>query len=184
MTFSLEKAILWIEDICFLQTRSFSLHKTLTDGLGPFGLLVSYCEVLSSVWTFILTAPIHCRGTVIITGEQVMECYSSLKVWIVLFSFKKLVFFYSPIMYSILIKNILKVLIKINYVFWTFYSSKIPGKTVSWFLPKSYAATKFSRIFLEQQICILKWFLKDHVTLTGVMMLKIQIDITGVTYIF
>ncbi len=27
---------------------------------------------LSAVWTLILTAPIHCRGS---TGEQVMECY-------------------------------------------------------------------------------------------------------------
>jgi len=31
-------------------------------------------------------------------------------------------------------------------------------------------------MFLEQQIIILEWFLKDHVTLkTGVMMLKIQL---------
>ncbi len=29
---------------------------------------------LSAVWTLILTAPIHCRGS---TGEQVMECYIS-----------------------------------------------------------------------------------------------------------
>ncbi len=38
--------------------------------------------------------------------------------------------------------------------------------------------------FLEQQISILEWFLKDHVTLkTGVMMLKIQLRITGINYI-
>ncbi len=29
---------------------------------------------LSAVWTLILTAPIHCRGSI---GEQVMECYFS-----------------------------------------------------------------------------------------------------------
>ncbi len=31
-------------------------------------------------------------------------------------------------------------------------------------------------MFPEQQICLVEWFLKDHVTLkTGVMMLKIQL---------
>ncbi len=35
-------------------------------------------------------------------------------------------------------------------------------------------------MFIEQQISILELFLKDHVTLkTGVMMLKIQLRITG-----
>ncbi len=29
---------------------------------------------LSAVWTLILTAPIHCRGS---TGEQVMQCFIS-----------------------------------------------------------------------------------------------------------
>ncbi len=39
-------------------------------------------------------------------------------------------------------------------------------------------------LFLEQQINILDWFLKDHVTMkTGVMMLKIQLCITGINYI-
>ncbi len=34
-------------------------------------------------------------------------------------------------------------------------------------------------MFLEQQISILEWFLKDHVTLkTGVMIMKIQLRIT------
>ncbi len=37
-------------------------------------------------------------------------------------------------------------------------------------------------MFLERQI-ILEWFLKDHVTLkTGVMILKIQLCITGIYY--
>ncbi len=30
--------------------------------------------LLSAVWTLILTAPIHCRGSI---GEQLMECYMS-----------------------------------------------------------------------------------------------------------
>ncbi len=39
-------------------------------------------------------------------------------------------------------------------------------------------------MFVEQQISILEWFLKDHVTLkTGVMMLKIQLRITEINYI-
>ncbi len=39
-------------------------------------------------------------------------------------------------------------------------------------------------MFLKQQIIILEWFLKDHVTLkTEVMMLKIQLCITGINYI-
>ncbi len=59
---------LWI---CFLQTHSFWLLKTLTDGLEWYGLLVMF---LSAVWTLILTAPIHCRGSI---GEQVMQCYIS-----------------------------------------------------------------------------------------------------------
>ncbi len=40
-------------------------------------------------------------------------------------------------------------------------------------------------MFLEQQISILEWFVKDHVTLkTGVMMLKIQLCLSGINYIF
>ncbi len=39
-------------------------------------------------------------------------------------------------------------------------------------------------MFLEQQISILEWFLKDHMTLNaGVMMLKIQLCITGINCI-
>ncbi len=34
--------------ICFLQTRSFWLHKMLTDGLEWCGLLVDYCDVFIS----------------------------------------------------------------------------------------------------------------------------------------
>ncbi len=35
----------------------------LTDGLEWCGLLVDYCDIFS-VWTLILTAPIHCSGFV------------------------------------------------------------------------------------------------------------------------
>ncbi len=39
-------------------------------------------------------------------------------------------------------------------------------------------------VFLKQQISILEWFLKDHVTLkAGVMILKIQLCITEINYI-
>ncbi len=50
----------------------FLLHKTLTDGLEWCGVDYLWIIVmfLSSVWTLILTAPIHCRGSI---GEQVME---------------------------------------------------------------------------------------------------------------
>ncbi len=53
-----------------IQKRIFSLHKMLIDALEWCGLLVDYCDVfLSAVWTLILTAPIHCRGSI---GEQVL----------------------------------------------------------------------------------------------------------------
>ncbi len=54
--------------ICFSKFIAFLLHKTLIDGLGSCGLLVDYCNVFIS-WTLILTAPIHCRGSI---GKQVM----------------------------------------------------------------------------------------------------------------
>jgi len=38
-------------------------------------------------------------------------------------------------------------------------------------------------MFLEHIISILKLFMKDHVTLKTVMMLKIQLCITGINYI-
>ncbi len=51
-----------------LQTRNFSLHKMLIDGL-EWWIIVDYCDVLSDVWTLILMAPILCRGSI---DEQVM----------------------------------------------------------------------------------------------------------------
>ncbi len=42
-------------------------HKTLIDGhVDYLWIMVMF---LSAVWTLILTAPIHCRGSI---GEQVM----------------------------------------------------------------------------------------------------------------
>ncbi len=44
--------------------------------------------------------------------------------------------------------------------------------------------TTLTKMFLEQLISRLEWFLKDHVTLkTGVMMLKIQLCITDINSI-
>ncbi len=37
-------------------------------------MIVDYCDVLSAVWTLILTAPIHCRASI---DEKVMQCYIS-----------------------------------------------------------------------------------------------------------
>ncbi len=56
--------------------------------------------------------------------------------------------------------------------FWTFYSSKNPEK-------------KYHGLHqnMTQHNCF-EWFLKDHVTLkTGLLMLKIQLYITGINYI-
>ncbi len=52
----------------------------LNDGFVSFvfSRCVDYLRIivmyLSAVWTLILTAPIHCRGSI---GEQVMQCYIS-----------------------------------------------------------------------------------------------------------
>ncbi len=43
------------------------------DGLERITLWI-IVMFLSAVWTLILTAPIHCRGSI---GEQVMQCYIS-----------------------------------------------------------------------------------------------------------
>uniref|UniRef100_A0A673GAS9 Uncharacterized protein n=1 Tax=Sinocyclocheilus rhinocerous TaxID=307959 RepID=A0A673GAS9_9TELE len=60
--FKVKKSKLWI---CFLQTCSFSFYKTLIDVLELCGLLVWIIVMFfSAVWTLILTAPIHCRGSI------------------------------------------------------------------------------------------------------------------------
>ncbi len=55
----------------FHSDTQFSLHKTLIDELDWSGVDYLWIIVmfLSVVWTLILTAPIHCRGSI---GEQVM----------------------------------------------------------------------------------------------------------------
>ncbi len=59
-------------------SHTFWLHKTLIDGLEwcvyYLWTIVTIVMFLSAVWSLILTAPIHCRGSV---GEQVMQCYIS-----------------------------------------------------------------------------------------------------------
>ncbi len=50
--------------------RNATFHfKLLIDGLESCGLLVDYCDVLSAIWTLILTAPIYCKGSI---SKQVM----------------------------------------------------------------------------------------------------------------
>ncbi len=51
----------------FITKTHFSLHKMLTDGLES-------CGFLSAVWTLMMTAPIHCRGSI---GEQVIMLHFS-----------------------------------------------------------------------------------------------------------
>ncbi len=63
---SLVKIILMMD--LFLK-NSFSIHKMFIDGPEWCGLLVNYYNVLSAFLTLILTAPIHCRGSI---GEQVL----------------------------------------------------------------------------------------------------------------
>ncbi len=90
-TFSLEEALLWIMDSYFGQKELFEVKSVLimdlflpntqllssqdvnwwTGGVDYLWIIVMF---LSAVWTLILTAPIHCRGSF---GEQVMEWYIS-----------------------------------------------------------------------------------------------------------
>ncbi len=78
---SVDKELLWImgsflarnnslglkrfnDRLVFLQTRSFSIHKTLTDGLNVVDYLWIIVMFLSAVWTLILMAPIHLRWSI------------------------------------------------------------------------------------------------------------------------
>ncbi len=56
-------------DLYFGQKIQFEVQSVLMMDL--FLSLVDYCDVLSAVWTLILTAPIHCRGSI---AEKVMQC--------------------------------------------------------------------------------------------------------------
>ncbi len=49
--------------ICFLQTQSFSFHKTFSNGQESGGLLVVYCDVFISCLDS-QTAPIHYSGSI------------------------------------------------------------------------------------------------------------------------
>ncbi len=79
-TFSLVEVMLWI---CILARRRGLMLKHL-DGFVSYkypqdvnwwtGAMWIIVMFLSSVWTLILTAPIHCRGSI---DEQVMEWYIS-----------------------------------------------------------------------------------------------------------
>ncbi len=75
-----------------VRSDGFKLKKSLNDGFFSYkhaDFSFTRCELmdwsgvdylwiivmfLSAVWTLILTAPIHCRGS---TGEKVMQCYIS-----------------------------------------------------------------------------------------------------------
>ncbi len=48
-------------DLFLSNTQFAACYETLIDGLGSCGLLWCF---LSAVWTLILTAPIHCRGSI------------------------------------------------------------------------------------------------------------------------
>ncbi len=83
-------ALLWIMDSYFGQMQRFKVKNFLMMDLfltntqlfasqdinrwtGVVWIIVMF---LSAVWTLILTAPIHCRGSI---GEEVTECYISPK---------------------------------------------------------------------------------------------------------
>ncbi len=57
-----------LRSVCFSQTCSFLFHKMLIDVLESCGLL----QCFSAVWTRILMAPIHCRGSI---GEKVHDTF-------------------------------------------------------------------------------------------------------------
>ncbi len=83
-------------------------------------------------------------------------------------------------------------LFQINAALWILYSSNNSEKCIM--VPQKKEKKrkqhnclqhwKWSEMFLKQQIRILEWFLKDHVTLkTAVMMLNIQHCFKGINYI-
>ncbi len=55
----------------FLANKIFFASQDVNWCTGVVWITVMF---LSALWTLILTAPIHCRGS---TGEQVMKCYIS-----------------------------------------------------------------------------------------------------------
>ncbi len=77
-TFLLEKALLWTHILVIKNVLMLDLFLRNTQLLSSpdvnWWTGVDYCDVLSAVWTLILTAPIHSRRSI---GEQVMQCYIS-----------------------------------------------------------------------------------------------------------
>ncbi len=70
----MEESLLWIIDYYFGQNLCFKVKISLIDGLfykHSFSYLWIIVMFVSAVWTVILTAPIHRRGSI---GEQVMQC--------------------------------------------------------------------------------------------------------------
>ncbi len=89
--FSLQKAILWMEDSYFKQKQQFQVKKFLIMDLfltntklftsqdincwtGEVWITCRLFPCFYQLFWLILTAPIHFRAS---TGEQVMECYIS-----------------------------------------------------------------------------------------------------------
>ncbi len=103
--------------------HSFFLHKMLTDGLDLCGLLVDYCDVLSAVWTLILTAPIHCRASIVskwwnATFLQIWwrnKLINILKAWGWIPSQQ---IFHFWVNYSLTYRQLLKIPILQNIPFW------------------------------------------------------------------
>ncbi len=66
-------AILWEENLYFGQKQHFDVKMQLVTSQDIIWWTVDYLWIIvmfpSAVWTFILTAPIHCRRLI---GEQVM----------------------------------------------------------------------------------------------------------------
>ncbi len=74
----MEESLLWIIDYYSGQNVCFKVKISLIDGFlflflqtHRFSYMWIIVMFLSAVWTLILTAPIHRRGS---TGEQVMQC--------------------------------------------------------------------------------------------------------------
>ncbi len=60
-----------LDGVLVLFKHLFLLHKMLIDGLEWYGIIFDFVMFYQRVWTLILTAPIHYRGSF---GEQVMQC--------------------------------------------------------------------------------------------------------------
>ncbi len=61
----------WMMDL-FLTNMQLLASPDVNWWLSGVDYLWIIVMFLSAVWTLILTAPIHCRGSI---GEQAMECY-------------------------------------------------------------------------------------------------------------